>query len=81
MARMVRFMAQTSPAKELAKNILYTLHVAKITRKDLAKQLSISPSTVARRLRDGQFTYGQIVVIATLTGVEVEQLIPAEAAA
>lgn len=78
---MVRFMAQNTPAKELAKNILYTLHVAKITRKDLAKQLRISPSTVARRLRDGQFTVGQIVVIAALAGVEVEQLLPKKAAA
>jgi transcriptional regulator with XRE-family HTH domain len=78
---MVRFMAQTSTTNELAKNVLYTLHVAKITRKDLATQLRISPSTVTRRLRDGEFTVGQLVVIATLAGVPVEQLIPNKAAA
>lgn len=80
---MVRFMAQTPKNRELAKNILYTLHVAKITHKDLATHLHISPSTVARKLRTpaASFTYGQLDAIAELAKVPVRQLLPKEDAA
>lgn len=61
---------------ELARNVLYALRRSKVTQADAATGLGIALNTLRRRLDDGAFTFGQIVVLAELTGTPLETLLP-----
>lgn len=66
----------TAQSQDLAANVLYALRKSKVTQADVARTLGMALNTLRRRLDDGAFTFGQIVVLAELTDTEVGDLLP-----
>lgn len=62
---------------ELADNVGNALYMARVTQAVASGGLEISVNTLRRRLVDGQFTFGQLSVIAELTQTSVADLLPA----
>lgn len=66
----------TAQSHDLAANVLYALRKSKVTQAEAARELGMALNTLRRRLDDGAFTFGQIVVLAELADTTIEALLP-----